>query len=72
MEYILRRTTLNTIEMRAEIDEEGKTPDQIRDELNMLGYLHGWKESVTDHQTVLTEINGEGGCNHIVGQWSEL
>lgn len=75
MEYILRKTTINTVEIRAEIDEDqmtGKTPEQIRDELNTLGYLHGWKNPVESHQTVLIEIGEDTGVGSTrIGNWTE-
>lgn len=73
MEYILRKTTINTVEMRAEIDEEGKTPEQIRDELATLGYLHGYLRPVESHQTVLIEIGeDEGVGSKHVKSWSDV
>lgn len=71
MKYILRKTTIHTMEMVTDIDDEDKTPEQLRSELNMLGYLHGWKESMGQEQITLTKLNEDDGeLPIIVGKWS--
>lgn len=70
MEYILRKTTLHTTEIRADIDGDDKTPEQIRNELTTLAHLHGWKESVTNHKTTLSTV-GEIGSSAMVEQWDD-
>ena len=58
MHYILRKTTINTVEMKAEIaDSEDKTDEEIRRELTTLGHLHGWVNPVESHQSILYVMN---------------
>ena len=72
MEYILRKTTINTMELRGEIDEEGKTTEQLRDEMETRGPMHGWKLPTISKQTVLIELDEQAyGGSHLVGKWNE-
>lgn len=68
-EYILRKTTLVTHEIRSEIDDDDTSSDDLRNAMNILGQMHGFK-TTTSKQTVLIEVlEDEGAGSRLVGKW---